>query len=304
MLKKLLLSVALVFWAHSSYSESIKPYYGTTPNAAANGHTWSMNNVFPPDIPGLDVDIVIYNYTINKDVDDSVTVNVQNENALGTGYIFRETDEWKPGSLGGTEINKAVPIVPNIPRAAWGDGSIEVDGNGSVTDASVIYNYRVDPCFDPQFDPNCPGYQTPTVEVPTIDLTTLYDATRDENINLDRNVDLKTLEDDEEKDEKSEEELKEEEEEEEEKREMRLEAALAEVGRSNMFAQALSQSQILAAVNAATNLSSYYSTKIPGGEYKENIVLVDKKLPNSKRGLRNGLAQQLLHNQMVDMQYK
>ena len=304
MFKKLLLSVVLVFWAHYSYSESITPYYGTTPNAAAGGNSWSMGDVLPPDIPGLDIDIVIYNYTINKETEDSVNVHVQNENALGTGYIFRETDEWKPGSLGGTQINKVVPVIPNIPRAAWGDGSIEVEGNGSVSDPNVVYNYRVDPCFDPQFDPNCPGYKTPTVEIPTIDLTTLYNATEDENVDLDRNVDLKTLEDDdEEKDEKSEDELKEEEEEEETDREMRLEKALAEVDNSAIFAQAFAQSKMLESVNAATNLNSYYSTNIPGGIYKENVVLMDTQLPNSERGLRNGLAQQLLHERMVDSQY-
>jgi hypothetical protein len=32
-------------------------------------------------------------------------------------------------------------------------------------------------------------------------------------------------------------------------------------------------------------------------------VLQDKQIPENKNGLRNGLAQQLLHEQMVDMQY-
>jgi len=303
MFKKLLLSVVLVCWACSSYSESITPYYGYTPNAAANGHQWSMGSILPTP-PGLDINAVIYNYTIQKEVDDSVKVHVQNENATGTGYTFRETDEWKPGSLGGTEINKAVPVIPNIPRTAWGNGSIEVEGNGRVEDANVIYSYRVDPCFDPQYDPNCPGYKTPTPDIYEVDLTTLYDVTTDENIDLDRNVDVSKLEDDEDEDKKTEEELKEEEEEEEEEREIRLEEALAEVGRSAIFAEALAQSQVLQSVNAATNLNSYYSTTIPGGVYKENVVLSDKQLPENKSGLRNGLAQQLLHNQMIDMQYK
>jgi hypothetical protein len=33
-------------------------------------------------------------------------------------------------------------------------------------------------------------------------------------------------------------------------------------------------------------------------------VLQDAQLPDSKSGLRNGFAQQLLHQQMVEMQYK
>lgn len=302
MLKRLLLSVGLVFWAHSSYSESITPYYGTTPNAASNGNRWVMDNILPTP-PGLDINGVIYNYTINKNVDDSVTVNVQNERANGSGYIFRETDEWRPGSLGGTEINKVVPVTPTN-RSLWGDGSIEVEGPGSVSDPTVIYTYRVDPCFNPQFDPNCPGYETPTVEipeVPTVDLTTLYDVTQDENVDLNRDTD--TSEVDNEEEEKTEEELAEEEEEEKEDREMRLEKALSEADNSAMFAQALAQSQMLAAANSATNINSYYSANIPGGNYKDNVVLVDRELPKNNRGLRNGLAQQLLHNQMVDMQY-
>lgn len=302
MLKKLLFSVGLVLWASSSYSESIAPYYGSTGNAAAGGNTWSMDNHLPPNIPGLDINGVIYRYTINKEVDDSVSVTIQNERANGTGYQFRETDDWLPGSLGGTQINKTVPVAPSN-RALWGDGSIQVDGNGSVEEPHVVYQYRVDPCYDPQFDPNCPGYKVPTPTIYEVDLTTLYDPLNDENIDLDRNIDTDLLEENTDEDKKSEEELAEEEEEEEKEREMRLEDALAEAGRSQMFAQALSQSQILASVNAATNMSSYYSASIPGGVYKENVVLVDKELPNSKRGLRNGLAQQVLHEKMIDMQY-
>lgn len=300
MLKKLLLSVVWVFWASYSSSESITPYYGNTPNAAANGLTWSMDTLLPTP-PGLDINTVIYNYTIQKQTQDSVTVHVQNENALGTGYTFRETDEWLPGSLGGTQINKVVPVTP-LNRKHWGDGSIEVEGNGSVTDPTVVYSYRVDPCYDPQFDPNCPGYEPPRPVVPTIDVTTIYDVMDDENIDLDRNVDEELLEEEKEE-ELSEEEQKEKEEEEEKDRKQRLEDALAEAGRSVMFANALAQGQMLDAANAATNITTYYTVAINGGVYGDKVVLIDRDLPNSKRGLRNGLAQQLLHEKMVDMQY-
>jgi hypothetical protein len=286
-----------------SYSDSILPYYGQTGNAAGNGYTWGMDSVLPNGVPGLDINGVIYNYTINKDVDDSVNVHIQNENALGTGYIFRETDEWKPGSLSGTEINKVVPVVPGIPREAWGDGSIEVEGKGSVEDANVVYQYKVNPCYDPQYDPNCPGYKTPTPPVvEQIDLTSLYDVTEDENVDLDRSLDedLISKEDD---DVKSEKELAEEEAEEEKDRKDRLEKALAAVDNSALFANAIAMSQILDTLNNATNMNSYYATTIPGGTYKDNVVLVDKELPDNKGGLRNGLAQQILHEQMIDMQY-
>ena len=285
-----------------SYSDSITPYYGQTGNAVTDQSLrWSMPDVLPDPL-GLDINGVIYNYTIRKETGDQVDVYVQNENALGTGYIFREKDEWRPGSLDGTQINKVVPVAPGIPREAWGDGSIEVDGPGSVEDANVIYQYRVDPCYDPQYDPNCPGYQVQVPDIPEVDLASLYDATSDENVDLDRNVNLDDIEVDEE-DKKSEEELAEEEAEEEKDRKERLEKALAEADNSVMFAQAVAAAAVLDSMNAALNVNTYYSKTIAGGTYSDTVVLQDKQLPENKNGLRNGFAQQLLHEKMVDMQY-
>lgn len=310
MLKKLLLSVVLVLWSCSSYSEPITPYHGTTDNAAGNGLRWGMGSVLPTP-PGLDVNGVIYRYTIHKQIQDHVTVNIQNERSNGNGYIFRETDEWQAGSLDGTQINKVVPVVPSN-RTLWGNGSIDVTGNGSISDPNVFYTYRVDPCYDPQFDVNCPGYKKPEVAIPyTYDLS-IYDATTDTNIDINREtckesdvsadcIILKT--DSEEEESKTEEELAEEEAAEEEKSKLRLERALSEAGRSELFAIALNQSTVLESVNNATNLTSYYSATMSGGVYKDSVVLVDKKLPENKQGLRNGFAQQLLHEKMIDMQY-
>ena len=41
--------------------------------------------------------------------------------------------------------------------------------------------YKVDPCYNPQFDPNCPGYEVPMPVIPDIEI---YDATQDEYVNL------------------------------------------------------------------------------------------------------------------------
>lgn len=297
MLRKLLLTAALVVYSSSCFSESITPYYGTTGNAASGGHTWSMDTVLPTP-PGLDIDTVIYNYTIQKDVNDSVDVHVQNENADGTGYIFRETDEWAPGSLGGTEIRKVVPVIPNIPRAAWGDGSIEVDGNGTVEDATVIYSYKVDPCYDPQFDPNCPGYQVTVPDIPEFDVSTIYDATEDEYVNL-SNEDQILLEQNKET---VEEELDEDEEEEEKrKREYRL-AMLADTNAAQLFAENQRIEEMNRAMQIVVN-NQYLARTVPGGEYKDSVVLRDSNIDENRKGLRNGLAQQLLHEKMVSMQY-
>ena len=73
----------------------------------------------------------------------------------------------------GNSIFKLVP-VDNILIDRWGDGSIEVEGEGTVEDATVVYNYRFDPCFDPQSDPSCPDYVPPIPDIPEPDLS-MYD---------------------------------------------------------------------------------------------------------------------------------
>lgn len=277
------------------YSDSITPYFGITGNAAGNGNSWVMQNVLP-EPPGLDINGVIYNYTIQKNVDDSVDVHVQNKNANGTGYIFRETDEWKPGSLGGTEIRKVVPVIPNIPRQAWGDGSIEVDGPGSVEDPNVVYMYKVDPCFNPQFDPNCPGYEVPVpVATPEIEI---YDVTEDDNVNLSSEEQVLLKENEEVLEDKEEED---EEEEEKRKREYRL-AALQASNAAQLFAEN-QRIQLMNDIMQNQVNNSYLTKTINGGVYEETVTMVDKTIDDNQQGLRNGLAQQLLHDKMVSMQY-
>jgi hypothetical protein len=51
------------------------------------------------------------------------------------------------------------------------------------------------------------------------------------------------------------------------------------------------------------DMSAYYATQLDGGAYAETLTLVDVKLPENQLGLRNGLAQQLLHEQLIDLQY-
>ena len=283
----------LVYWPSYCYSESIQPYFGTTPNAAAGGNTWIMNNVLPTP-PGLDINGVIYNYTIQKDVNDSAKVHVQNENANGIGYIFRETDEWQAGSLGGTEIRKVVPVIPNLARELWGNGSIEIEGNATVEDPNVVYMYKVDPCYDPQFDPNCPGYKVQIPEIEIVDIDSIYSSNSE-------TIEIATTETD--YDIYEEDELLESDEEDEEKEKMRLEAALAAVDNSEIFANAFAQAQILISMNMAIQMNSYYAANIQGGIYNDSLTLVDKKIEDNKQGLRNGFAQQLLHEQMIQEQY-
>jgi hypothetical protein len=295
MRKKLLLLLALGFWPSYSYSESIAPYWGTTGNAITDQSlTWSMGNALP-DPAGLDVQNVIYSYKIQKETGEWVTVHVQNENANGIGYIFRQTDEWKPGTVAGMGINKVVP-VGDLPREVWGPGSIEVEGDGSVYDANVIYTYKVTPCYDPQFDPNCPGYVQPMPVIVEVNLDDLYDVFDDENVDLERN---KTVEQDETNLEENE--RKKKEEEEEAKRKYRLEKALSVADAASLLAE---NARIVAMnMSSAQKLQTYVIAGIPGGVYNDTVNLRDSELPDAKNGLRNGLAQQLLHKQMVEMQY-
>jgi len=298
MLKKLLLPLVLAFLPSYSYSESIAPYYGYTGNAITDqALSWAMTNVLPSDTPGLDIQNVIYSYRIQKETGEWVTVYVQNENANGEGYVFRERDDWAPGSLAGTQINKAVP-VGDLPRELWGPGSIEVVGNGSVSDASVVYTYKVSPCYDPQFDPNCPGYKQPVPTIIEVDLADLYDVTTDENVELNAKQETQEMLDQAEADR-----LQEEEEAEEEKRrKYRLEKAMSIRDTDELFAESTRISQMNTLAQARLT-NQYLGLSIPGGQYNEQTVLVDTQLPDAKSGLRNGLAQQLLHQQMIEMQY-
>ncbi len=55
----------------------------------------------------------------------------------------------------------------------------------------------------------------------------------------------------------------------------------------------------------ATNyLPQSYLVVINGGEYPDAEPLKDSKLPDSKKGLRVGLASELKHQQLVDLQYE
>ena len=124
-----------------------------------------MTNVLPQNT-GLSVHGVIYTYTVSKKPEDSFTVSVQNQNALGSGFIFRSTDDWT--GLPGNTIAKSVP-VNNIPFKSWGNGEIATTGFGTVKNPVVIYNYKIDTCAaTPVTDQKCPNYIPPKIDTPSI----------------------------------------------------------------------------------------------------------------------------------------
>ena len=275
----------LALWP--SYS-SCDPYsYGATGNAASTALSWGMGSVLP-DVPGIDINGLLYRYTTVKNPEDNMKVHVGNKKASGDGYIFRETDDWS--GVPGNTIVKSFPLS-NIPATQWGAGSIDIEGKGSVKDAVVIYNYRIDECFDPQSNPNCPGYVKPMPVIPVIEV---YDALEDDAV-----VDAIDADTDFEYDEDGELILSEEEEEE----ETRIEMGLTASANALTLFKAQGQDQIIMAINQQTNLNMYYNASINGGSYADAPGLADSEIPDNKKALRNNLAQQILHEKMVDMQY-
>jgi hypothetical protein len=246
-----------------------------------------MINVLPQQ-PGLTVGGVIYKYTAEKNATDDFKVHVQNENALGDGYIFRETDDWS--QLPGMTILKVVP-VDNIPAEYWGQGSIATEGVGNVSGASVQYAYRFDECYIVLNNPDCPGYED-----------YLYDWLKDggyldgKEINPDDpyydewvqaqlNIEAEQEDDTEVKEEEKSEEI--------------------EVLNGDASIEKLtdaSSTAMYAELSSSVTIIEYQQMDIDGGIYKDTVVLQDNTLPTNRRALNN-LAQQQLHRQMVRSQY-
>ena len=90
--------------------------------------------------------------------------SIKNKDTHKFKDIFRNADDWS--GIPGNTINKSF-VFPNLAAELWGPGSIEVNGDGSVENPSVVYTYKYDTCYDPQTNPDCPGYEEP-VEVPEI----------------------------------------------------------------------------------------------------------------------------------------
>ena len=271
-----------MYCSQPSYSEEV---YGTTNNAAAFGLNWVMTNILPSQA-GLEVNGLVYQYTAVKDPETGMIVYVQNEYADGSGYIFRNADDWT--GLPGNTIRKKF-VFPNLNAELWGPGSIEVDGEGTVEDASVVYSYRYDTCFDPQSDPSCPGYEE-TVEVPEIPI---YDPLQDQLVQEDMERKAR---------------IQEEEEEQERQRRREqwaitnaLEDLLAD-GDNPGLVDPVAEAMALALTSRTLPTDYYYG--LEGREYFDAVVLDGGDIPDNSSARRNNLAQQLLHQQMVDSQYE
>ena len=152
-MKKILIVCLLL--ANNAYGEYL---YGISGNMAGTGHTWGMTTLGPSNNRGLRINGVYYQYTPVKNIEDDMRVHVRNKKVGIVGeYIFSVTDDWS-GHPGGIPITKGFNI-DNLPIELWGDGSIDIEGNGSVVDASVLYSYKYNEgCLTPLSDPSCFGY--------------------------------------------------------------------------------------------------------------------------------------------------
>jgi hypothetical protein len=272
-----------------SYSDTLQN--GVTNNAAANSFQWDMYTILPTP-GGLIINGVIYQYTTEKEVEDAMKVHVQNENAQGEGYIFKQTDDWT--GVPGNTISKMIKL-PNIPGEYFGDGSIEVEGTGTVTDPTVRYSYMLDPCFVPLTDPSCPGY-----------VLALYEWLREngllgEDVNIDdplfNEFVKQTLNRETEVDEDEEVAREKETEEDEEIEKLNAGASI------EALVDPITQAAMMQAMAMIPNFENYYAVSIQGGVYEETLVLEDTELPDNRSAMRN-LAQDTLHRSMVRSQYE
>jgi len=274
-----------------SYSFSVHAYsFGYTPNVAINGLEWTMTPTYlgANGIGGMDISGVTYKYTPIKNKEDDYIVTLENDK-VGGGYVFQDVQDWSQRE-GGTEVRRTIAL-PYTPLAVFGAGRLKEEGTGSIENADVRYIYRFDPCFDPQSDPNCPGYKKP--KPPPLPEIPDYDALQDESVAIAQaETDRKLLDDE-----------QAEKEDEEEEEEESLEFMLADVENALTIANEIAQSVILQQLNNVTNLTNYYVSTIPDNYYPDAVALQGGTIVDNRRALRS-LSQDARMNEMIEEQYK
>ena len=84
----------------------------------------------------------------------------------------------------------------------------------------------------------------------------------------------------------------------------KLNSLAKEMGEAASLAeQAELQSFIIALLNFNLGFNSYNSAMVDGIFYAGRDIYINMKVPENQRGLRNGLANEILHNELVDIQY-
>ena len=285
-----MLLVLVVFsWPYSCFSENI---YGNTKNAASKAHTWAMNNLLPSQT-GLTVEGVFHRYTLTKDATKDSIVSITNKKIGGNGYIYAYTDDWNK-IPGGTKVS--YDAVPPTLGNLFGDGEIKVEGDGSLSDVTVLYHYKFDPCHTPLTDPSCPTFKD-----------ALYQYLLDNNLmNQEPNINdpyydewLK-LQQEQQAEAEEQEALKIEEEEESD--ELSMEEILSVAGAAEKIADPMQQLNMMEQMASVGKLELYYNVVIDGGIYKDALKIEGGNISDNVRGLRS-LAQDSVHRSIVRSQY-
>tara|TARA_R110000803_G_scaffold166187_1_gene229527 strand:- start:177 stop:935 length:759 start_codon:yes stop_codon:yes gene_type:complete len=250
-----------------------------------------MNNLLPSQT-GLTVEGIFHRYTLTKDATKDSTVSITNKKINGDGYIYEYIDDWNK-IPGGTKVT--YDAVPSTLGNLFGNGEIKVTGDGSLSDVTILYHYKFDPCHTPLSDPTCPDFQSALYQY-LLD-NNLLDAPNVEDPFYNQWVQIQL-------DEQAETEKQEavEVQEEEENEELSVEEILSVAGAAEKIADPMQQLNMMQQIAAIGKLELYYNTVIDGGVYKDNLIINGGTIEDNFNGLRN-LAQDSVHRGIVRSQY-
>lgn len=253
-----------------------------------------MRYVLPPE-SGLTVEGIFHKYTITKDASKNSTVSIINKHIDGNSNIYEYSDNWD-GIAGNTKV-KYDPIASTL-GTLFGDGEIKVQGDGTLSDVVVHYQYKFDTCFNPLTDPECPEFESAMLKYlldnnllnnnPTID-DPFYNQWV--QFSLKQKAELKEEEPPEEN-----------EDEEEAEDELSIEEILSITNTAEGLVDIEQQVAMLKNLVGATKLDAYSKMKIDGGTFEETITLEDGVLHDNNRAFKN-LSTDETHNKMVRSQY-
>ena len=253
-----------------------------------------MANILPSQT-GLTIEAIYHEYRITKPEDADATVNIKNEYANGTGYIYTHSDNWD--GIAGNTKKRYDPIASSL-GMLWGDGSISVDGTGTLSDVNVLYHYKFDPCAIALSDPSCKGYEDALLKYlmdnnlinnnPSVDDPYYSDVVQ---FQLDQKIEQEEFE------------LAEAQLEEEAKEETSLEDTLSVTdGAASIIDDPAKQLKMLQEMSGVAKIATYYQISIDGGMYEDTIVLDDGDLKDNWKALKH-LNQNSVHKKMVREQY-
>ncbi len=268
-------------------------------------------------------------YELQGDVDPfSITVDVYKEDGtLYTSYVYDYTQ------FQGWTTHEGSETFPDqfLDPAFFGNMTISAEGNDAgywaghwgpefdTSQSSLILTYSSNPCYNnPLYDPACSGYaeaiaqlileqqelaitsipeQEIFYEEPIQNITSNESSMGMENTQNQSQSNSSPDQDNTEEKETKGKKLKE--------AAKKIAAKLQEqiVESENMTEQQLAQAEMLAMINYVPAFDLYKMT-LAGGTYPDVVFYPTTTVPDSPNGKRNNFAQQLLHQQMVDMQYE